>query len=212
MTEIFSTQSDNQSAVTIQIFEGERSMTKDNHLLGSFTLSGIPPAPRGVPQIEVTFTVDANGMLQVSAEEKGTGQARNITITAQNQRLSQEDVEKMKAEAELYAEEDRLWKEKVEARQGLESYLYNLRNTVDDNENGLMDNLSAADKKEFVDTIDEGLDWLNANLDSAETEEFNAKRKELESIVNPIMRQAYSGGGGDSYGNDADYDYFDDEL
>ena len=187
-------------------------MTKDNHLLGSFTLSGIPPAPRGVPQIEVTFTVDANGMLQVSAEEKGTGQARNITITAQNQRLSQEDVEKMKAEAELYAEEDRLWKEKVEARQGLESYLYNLRNTVDDNENGLMDNLSAADKKEFVDTIDEGLDWLNANLDSAETEEFNAKRKELESIVNPIMRQAYSGGGGDSYGNDADSDYFDDEL
>ena len=187
-------------------------MTKDNHLLGSFTLSGIPPAPRGVPQIEVTFTVDANGMLQVSAEEKGTGKAQNITITAQNQRLSEEDVERMTAEAERHAEEDRIWKEKVEARQGLESYLYNLRNTVDDNENGLMDNLSAADKKEFMDTIDEGLDWLEENSVSAETEEFIAKRKALESIVNPIMRQAYSGAGGDSYGADADADYYDDEL
>ena len=185
-------------------------MTKDNHLLGSFTLNGIPPAPRGIPQIEVTFTVDANFLLQVSAEEKGTGKAQNITITAESQRLSPEDVERMVEEAEKYAEEDRLWKERVEARQGLESYLYNLRNSVDDNDNGLLDNLSVADRKEFVDTIDEGLDWLEENSASAETEEFQAKRKELESIVNPILRQAYSGRSGSSHEQETDFN--DDEL
>lgn len=183
-------------------------MTKDNHLLGSFTLSGIPPAPRGVPQIEVTFAVDASGLLQVTAEEKGTGKAQDITITAKDQRLSKEDVERMVEEAERYAEEDRMWKERVEARQGLESYLYNLRNTIDDdNDSGMIGNLSAADRKEFVDTIDEGLDWLDSYAESADTEDFVAKRKELENIVNPIMRQAYSGGsssnaGGDDFGND----------
>lgn len=210
MTEIFSTQTDNQSAVTIQIFEGERSMTKDNHLLGSFTLSGIPPAPRGIPQIEVTFTVDVNSMLQVSAEEKGTGKAQNITITAENQRLSDDEVQRMLAEAERHAEEDRLWRERVDARQGLESYLYNLRNTLDDSEGSLMDNLSAADRKEFMDTIDESLGWLEDNSSSAETEELIAKRKEVESIVNPIMRQAYSGSG--AHGNDEEAEFFDDEL
>lgn len=184
-------------------------MSKDNHLLGSFTLTGIPPAPRGVPQIEVTFTVDVNGLLQVGAEEKGTGKAQNITITTEDQRLSKEEVERMVEEANRYAEEDRLWKERVEARQGLESYLYNLRNTADDNESGLMDNLSSADRKEFMDLIDEGLDWLESNTNSAETEEFNAKRKELESIVNPIMRQAYGGGGGST---PDDEDFGDDEL
>jgi len=187
-------------------------MTKDNHLLGSFTLTGIPPAPRGVPQIEVTFTVDANGLLQVTAEEKGTGKAQNITITADDQRLSKDEVERMVKEAERYAEEDRLWKERVEARQGLESYLYNLRSTAEEDENGVLSKLSAADRKEFFDTIDEGMDWLDRHADGADTEDFVAKRKELESVVNPIMRQAYSGGSsGDYHGSDEE-NFSDDEL
>lgn len=186
-------------------------MTKDNHLLGSFTLTGIPPAPRGVPQIEVTFTVDANSLLQVTAEEKGTGKAQNITITTDDQRLSKDEVQRMIEEAERYAEEDRLWKERVDARQGLESYLFNLRNTVDDNESGLKDNLSALDRKEFMDAIEEGMDWLEENMETAETDEFNAKRKELESLVNPLLRQAYSGQ--QAYQNDYGADDFgDDEL
>ena len=182
-------------------------MTKDNHLLGSFTLGGIPPAPRGVPQIEVTFTVDVNGLLQVNAEEKGTGKAQNITITADDQRLSEAQIEQMVKDAEAHAEEDRVWKERVVARQGLESYLYNVRNSVDDNENGLLENLSSTDRKELMDSINEGLDWLEEHSDSAATEEFHAKRKELESIVNPLMRQVYGSGGG----NEQD-DFGDDEL
>ena len=111
-------------------------MTKDNHLLGKFELTGIPPAPRGVPQIEVTFEVDANGILQVAAEDKGTGKAEKITITAEKGRLSEEEIERMVQEAEQYAEEDRKVKERIDARNGLESYLYNLKNTLEDDEKG----------------------------------------------------------------------------
>merc|ERR1712161_10495 len=177
---------DNQNVVMIQVYEGERSMTKDCHNLGKFELTAIPPAPRGVPQIEVTFEVDANGILQVSAEDKGTGKAEKITITAEKGRLSDEEIERMVKEAEDYAEEDKMIKERIDSRNGLESYLYNLKNTLDDDENGISDNISAEDKKELQDMIDE--------TPEADKEDYDEKMKEVEQVANPIMRNVYAGG------------------
>merc|ERR1712071_714750 len=200
------THQDNQSVVQIQVYEGERSMTKDNHNLGKFELTGIPPAPRGVPQIEVTFEVDANGILQVSAEDKGTGKAEKITITAEKGRLSDEEIERMIREAEEFAEEDKKVKERIDARNGLESYLYNLKNTMEDDEKGLADQLSAEDKKEMTDMIDEALDWMDENPE-ADKEDYDEKMKEVEQVANPIMRNVYAGGEG---GADEDMGDFDD--
>jgi endoplasmic reticulum chaperone BiP len=187
-------------------------MTKDNHNLGKFELTGIPPSPRGVPQIEVTFEVDANGILQVSAEDKGTGKAEKITITAEKGRLSEEEIERMVKEAEEFADEDKKVKERIDARNGLESYLYNLKNTLDDEEKSA--SISASDKKELQDIVDETLDWMESNPES-DKEDYNEKLKEVEQVANPIMRNMYSGGaggGGAGGGGEDAGDFGDDEL
>merc|ERR1712146_93212 len=143
------------------VFEGERSRTKDNNKLGEFNLQGIPPMPRGVPQVDVTFDIDANGMLNVSALEKSTGKENKITITNDKSRLSKEDVEKMTADAEKYAKEDADFKEKVEAKNALENYCYSMKNTLDDEK--VKDKISEDDKKKANDAIDDALKWLEGN-------------------------------------------------
>ena len=190
-SEIFSTFADNQTAVTIQVYEGERSMTKDNHLLGRFNLEGIPPAPRGVPQIEVSFEIDANGIMKVSAQDKSSGKVENITITNDKGRLSKEEIDEMLKKAEAMKKEDEEIKQRVEAKNHFEAYAYHTKSSMDDPNIG--SKLSPGDKESVKKACEEAISWLDNNPNASKSE-IERKQKEVESKCAPIVSKIYQQG------------------